>query len=150
MIFSSEPLALGTPAPPILCRDDRGESFDSASLRGRKVVLVFYPADNTPTCTAQLCELRDAYEEIERAGAVVVGINSFGAESHAAFRAKHNFPYRLLADRGKRVAKLYQASGLFVVKRTVYVVDEEGLIRFGKRGKPSISEILEALGASGK
>jgi thioredoxin-dependent peroxiredoxin len=150
MIFSSEPLAPGTPAPPILCQDDRGQQFDLTSLRGRKVVLVFYPADNTPTCTTQLCELRDAYAEIERAGAVVLGINSFGAESHAAFRAKHNFPYRLLADRGKRVAKLYRAGGLFVVKRTVYVINEEGLICYGMRGKPPVAEILEALGETGK
>ncbi len=146
MLFSSDPLPAGTPAPPFRCPDEQGREVDLEALRGKKVVLVFYPADNTPTCTKQLCELRDAYGELEQRGALVFGINSFGSGSHAGFRAKHNLPYPLLIDKGKRIAKLYRTDGLVVVKRTVYVIDEQGVIRFAKRGKPPVEEILAALG----
>jgi peroxiredoxin Q/BCP len=145
MLFSPEPLQPGTLAPPIQCKDDQGQDFDLSAHRGQKVVLVFYPADNTPTCTAQLCELRDSYAELSRHGALVLGINTFGGESHAAFRAKHNLPYPLLVDAGKRIAKAYRSSGLFVVRRTVYVIDEHGVIRYAQRGKPPVGEILAAL-----
>lgn len=144
MMFTSKPLAPGTPAPPFICPDERGRVFILNQQRGKKVVLVFYPADDTPVCTKQLCELRDHYEEIRKTGAVVFGVNPGDGESHKRFQEKHKLPFPLLVDAGKRVAKLYKCGG-WLVKRTVYIIDEKGVIRYAKRGRPPVDELLEAL-----
>jgi peroxiredoxin Q/BCP len=142
----SKPLPAGTPAPPFICPDDDGSVFILNQQRGKFVVLVFYPRDETPVCTAQLCELRDRWEAFRSRNAVVYGISPGGAERHRRFRSRHQFPFRLLVDDSQRVAKLYQASGL-LVKRTVYVIDPQGVIRYSRRGKPSVDEILSAIDA---
>ncbi len=78
-------------------------------------------------------------------GAAVYGINPGSEARHAGFRERHKFPFPLLVDTGKRVAKMYRCAGVFV-KRTVYVIDEKGVIQYAKRGKPPVNEILTALG----
>ncbi len=143
--FRSRPLPPGTPAPPFICPDDQDHVFILNQQRGRKVVLVFYPGDDTPVCTEQLCELRDRWQQIKACGAVVFGVNPATAESHRKFRHKHGLPFPLLVDAGRRVARLYRCGGL-IVKRTVYVIDEHGVIRYARRGRPSADEILAALG----
>ncbi|MCW5979539.1 MAG: peroxiredoxin [Bryobacteraceae bacterium] len=140
----SEPLKPGTPAPPFICRDEKGNVFILNQQRGKNVVLVFYPSDNTPVCTKQLCEFRDKWEQVLARNAVVYGVNPGLAEKHAGFREKHQFPFPLLVDDSQRVAKLYKASGL-IVKRTVYVIDPQGTIAYGKRGKPPVEEVLAAV-----
>jgi peroxiredoxin Q/BCP len=144
----SKPLAAGTPAPPFICPDEEGNVFILNQQRGKFVVLVFYPRDETPVCTAQLCELRDKWEAIQSRNAVVYGVNPGGAEQHRQFRSKHKLPFPLLVDDSGRVAKLYQASGL-IVKRTVYAIDPLGIIRYGKRGKPPVEELLAVMNAVG-
>jgi peroxiredoxin Q/BCP len=144
----SKPLAAGTPAPPFICPDEEGNVFILNQQRGKFVVLVFYPRDETPGCTEQLCELRDHWETIRAREAIVVGINPGGATSHRAFRGRHKLPFPLLVDDSRRVARLYRSAGL-LVRRTVYLIDPKGVIRFSVRGKPSIEELMAALDAAG-
>ncbi len=144
MAFFKEPLPTGSDAPPFILPDENGDVFVLNQNRSRYVVLVFYPADDTTVCTAQLCELRDNWERLKGRGAIALGINSADATSHAGFKKKHSYPFPLLVDSGKRVAGLYNAGGL-LTRRTVYVVGKDGKIIFAKRGKPSVDEILAAI-----
>ena len=107
------------------------------------MVLVFYPGDDTPGCTRQLCQFRDDWSEARAAGVEVFGVNPGSARSHGKFREKFHFPFPLLVDEGQKVAALYHANGL-IVKRTVYAIGPDGVIRFARRGMPSPSEVLRA------
>ena len=139
----SEPLRVGDDAPDFEVKDQDGKTVSLAALRGKNVVLVFYPADETLVCTKQLCEFRDSWQEAKKKNTVVFGVNPAGAEKHAAFRQHHQFPFPFLVDAGQQVAKLYHASGL-IVKRTVYLIDTAGKIRYARRGKPDPAEVLAA------
>lgn len=140
-------LSVGTPAPDFTLRDDGGNSVRLADFRGRTpVVLVFYPMDDTPVCRKQLCEFRDQWDEFKRRGVAVLGVNPGSAASHAKFRRNHSFPFPLLVDEGKKVARLYGASGL-IVRRSVYGIGQDGRIVFAERGKPEPSRVLAALTA---
>jgi peroxiredoxin Q/BCP len=147
MIFSglfSDPLPVGTPAPDFTLPDDSGRPVTMSALRGRSVVLVFYPGDNTPGCTRQLCQLRDRWREARARGVEVFGVNPQSAASHRKFRDRFGFPFPLLVDHGRKVAALYNASGI-VVKRTVYLIGPDGTIRFARRGMPRPEEVLAVL-----
>jgi peroxiredoxin Q/BCP len=146
MIFSSlfsDPLPVGTPAPEFSATDDTGRIITLSALRGRNVVLVFYPGDDTPTCTRQLCEFRDSWDAATTRGIEVFGVNPQSARKHANFRAKFAFPFPLLVDRGRCIASLYNTNGI-IVKRTVYLIGPDGVIRFARRGVPNPSEVLAA------
>jgi peroxiredoxin Q/BCP len=140
----SDPLMVGTVAPDFTLPDDAGHHVSLTSLRGRNVLLVFYPGDNTPGCTKQLCQLRDNWERLQSTGVAVFGINPQSADSHTNFRKKQRLPFPLLVDKGQKVAELYQANGLFV-KRTVYLIGPDGKIRFGRRGMPTPDQVLAPL-----
>jgi len=86
--------------------------------------------------------LRDNWKSVTKRGAAIFGVNPQSARSHTSFREKYHFPFPLLVDEGQKVAQLYHANGLFV-KRTVYRVGPDGVIRFARRGMPSPSEVLE-------
>ena len=92
-------LTEGQPAPGFKLRSDKGEDVTLASLRGQPVVLYFYPKDDTPGCTAQACGIRDAWDEFESAGAVVLGVSPDDEASHVKFKEKYGLPFTLLADR---------------------------------------------------
>jgi thioredoxin-dependent peroxiredoxin len=139
----SEPLPVGQDAPEFTLRDQNGGEVALSALRGRNVVLVFYPADETTLCTQQLCEFRDNWALVKSKDAVVLGINPADQAKHARFRAKHDFPFALLADPGQKVGALFRANGL-IVKRTVYLVGKSGKIRYARRGKPMPEEVLRA------
>jgi peroxiredoxin Q/BCP len=141
----SDPLAPGTPAPDFTLPDQDGNAVTLSGLRGKNVVLVFYPADETPVCRQQLCEFRDQWPALEANNTVVFGINPRKAESHREFRNRRQFPFPLLVDGGQRVARLYKAGGPVVVRRTVYLVGTDGTIRYARRGKPAPEEVLEAV-----
>ena len=143
-LFSQDLLPLGAEAPGFDAVDDAGAPVSLAGLRGRHVVLVFYPGDDTPTCTRQLCDIRDSFEALERTGAAVYGVNPFGEKSHAAFRAKFKFPFPLIVDRGMRIMRAYRC-GRLIVTRTVYVISPEGRIVFAERGKPGVEAYLPLL-----
>ncbi len=144
MSFFKSSLPPGTDAPPFILPDENGDVFVLNQNRSRYVVLVFYPGDDTLVCTKQLCELRDNWQRLEARGAIAVGINQGDAASHGSFKKKHGYPFPLLVDSGKRIAKLYNAGGL-MTRRTVYVIGKGGKIIFSKRGKPSVDEILAAI-----
>jgi peroxiredoxin Q/BCP len=100
-----------TAAPPFTLPTDRGDRLALKELRGKWVILYFYPEDDTDVCTAQACSFKDAWEEIASTGAVVLGISPDGVESHAAFRKKYQLPFTLLADTDHKVATAYGAWG---------------------------------------
>lgn len=137
------PLVPGTKAPDFTLSDQDGKRVTLSKLRGSNVVLVFYPADETPTCRKQLCEFRDSWGLVESKNTKVFGVNPGSAESHAKFRGNRSFPFPLLVDAGQEVAKLYGASGP-IVRRTVYLIDPKGVIRYALRGKPVPEEVLKA------
>ena len=145
MSWFSDPLPTGTKAPDFSLTDDRGATVSLKALKGKNVVLIFYPGDDTPGCTRQLCEFRDQWSTVRARGVEVFGVNPQSARSHVQFRKKFEFPFPLLVDQGRQVAKLYNASGL-IVKRTVYLIGPDGTIRFARRGMPKPSEVLAAAG----
>lgn len=138
----SKPLPVGAVAPDFTLADQDGKPVTLSGLRGKNVVLVFYPADETTVCRRQLCEFRDRVELARSRQALLLGVNPGNARSHANFRNREELPFPLLVDAGQRVASLYHANGL-AVKRTVYLVGKDGVIRFAKRGKPDPQEVLE-------
>jgi peroxiredoxin Q/BCP len=128
----------GQLAPEFELKSDTGETVRLSDLRGRRVVLYFYPKDDTPGCTRQACDLRDSWGEYEQLGAVVLGISPDDEESHAAFKAKYSLPFTLLADPGHAVADAYGVWGEFEIPggekllgvvRSTFVVDEDGVVR---------------------
>ena len=116
-------------APDFELMDDNGDLFRLSDLAGQKVLLVFYPGDNTPVCTAQLCDYRDGIEAFANLGVTIVGISSDDIDSHRKFRDKHGLPFILLSDTDYEVAKQYGCKGALGIKRAVFLVDETGIIR---------------------
>jgi thioredoxin-dependent peroxiredoxin len=104
----------GKPAPDFSLTNDAGETVSLASLRGKPVVLYFYPKDDTPGCTAQACGIRDAWGSFEESGAIVLGVSPDSAASHVKFKAKYELPFPLLADPDHATAEAY---GVWVEKR---------------------------------
>lgn len=139
----SDPLPVGSKAPEFSLPDETGATVTLASLRGKNVVLVFYPGDDTYTCTRQLCEFRDQWDRANERNVAVFGVNPQSAGRHRKFRAKYHFPFPLLVDQGQQTGKLYRASGL-IVKRTVYLIGPDGAILYARRGKPDPEEVLAA------
>jgi peroxiredoxin Q/BCP len=128
--------AVGSMAPDFVLPSDDGLAVRLSDLRGQRVVLYFYPKDDTPGCTTQACGFRDNYVEITEKNAVVFGISPDGVNSHVKFRTKFNLPFRLLADEDHKVAELYGVWGekstygktYFGIIRSHFVVDAEGKI----------------------
>jgi thioredoxin-dependent peroxiredoxin len=132
----ASPLAVGQPAPDFSLPDQTGKTVSLADLKGKPVVLYFYPKDDTPGCTIQACSFRDYYGEIMEAGGIVYGASPDSAESHQAFIEKYGLPFDLLADEEKDAAQAY---GVWVererdgrkfmgIARTTFAIDEEGNI----------------------
>lgn len=138
----SKPLAVGQAAPDFTLPDQDGNPVRLSSMRGKNVVLVFYPRDETPTCRQQLCEFRDSWSDVTSRNTLVFGMNPQSAEQHRGFKQNRSFPFPLLVDSDQRVAKLYHASGI-VVRRTVYLIGPDGAILFAQRGKPAPEEVLK-------
>lgn len=139
----SDPLPIGSAAPDFTAADQQGGAVTLSQLRGHNVVLVFYPGDDTSVCTRQLCEFRDRWADAHKCNTLVFGVNPAGARSHEKFRSKYSLPFPILVDQGRRIAGLYRCSGL-IIRRTVYLVGPDGLIRYGVRGKPQVDEVLKA------
>lgn len=147
---------IGHLAPAFDLQDDRGTTVSLADLRGRRVVLYFYPKDDTSGCTAQACALRDDWAAVEALDVALFGISPDSAKSHAAFRAKHDLPFPLLVDEEHRTAEAY---GVWVekslygrrymgVERTTFVIGPDGRVEHVLRKvKPAehLGQLLEAL-----
>ncbi len=123
---------LNEPAPDFSLPDGNGQQWRLSDHRGKVVVLLFYPGDETPVCTRQLCSVRDRWEDYMATGAEVVGISSDSVESHQKFSDHHNLPLRLLSDADRSVATLYGARSLIPgrVARSVFVIDANGILRY--------------------
>lgn len=96
----------------------------------------------------QFCQFRENWDEAVKRGVEIFGVNPRRMESHAKFRARNQFPFPLLVDKGQKVARLYHANGLIVVRRTVYLIGPDGIIRFAERGVPSPVNVLAAAPAA--
>lgn len=140
----SGPLEVGALAPEFSLPDESGRTISLAGLKGKPVVLVFYPGDDTSICTQQLCEIRDDWAAFKRLGAAVYGVNGQSANAHGKFSAKYRFPFPLLVDSGWEMSRAYNV-GWGIVRRTVYVIGPDGRIAYAQRGKPSTAEILSAI-----
>ena len=120
------------PAPDFSLPDGDGEQWRLSDHRGKVVVMLFYPGDETPVCTRQMCSVRDRWEDYRETGAEVVGISSDSVESHQKFAEHHDLPLRLLSDADRSVATLYGARSLIPgrVARSVFVIDAQGILRY--------------------
>ena len=149
-------LVPGDAAPDFAMKDAEGNTWRLGDLRGKKVILFFYPADDTPGCTAEACDFRDARDELADAGYVVLGASPQGAESHAAFATKFGLNFPLLIDADTSVAQAYGAAdevgdykGIPLrVLRSTFVIDEEGTISqalYSVNTRSHVSELQAAL-----
>ena len=122
---------VGDVAPDFSLQDGDDTSWTLADQRGKVVVLLFYPGDETPICTRQMCSVRDRWEDYAATGAEVVGISTDSVESHKKFAEHHDLPLRLLSDTKGEVAKRFGAQSLIPgkVARSVFVIDGQGIIR---------------------
>ena len=149
-------LKTGDIAPSFTLKDKNGSEVSLADFIGKKVVLYFYPKDNTPGCTRQACAFAGAYEEFQRRGVEVIGISRDGIASHVKFAEKYNLPFVLLSDPELKVIQAYgvwQEKKLygkvsFGVVRTTFIIDENGIVeKIMPKVKPdtNAAEILEYL-----
>jgi thioredoxin-dependent peroxiredoxin len=146
---------IGEQAPDFTLKDGDGKEWTLSDHRDRVVVLLFYPGDNTPVCTAQLCSVRDHWSEYQATGAEVVGISTDTIESHKGFAEKFQLPLRLLSDPDGSTSARYGMKSWVPGRsaRGVVVIDKEGKIGYSKAQalslfKPKDDEVLEAIGAA--
>jgi peroxiredoxin Q/BCP len=125
-------LNVGDRAPDFELPGTGGKTYRLADYRGRKLVLAFYPGDFTPTCTKQFCSYRDQGEKLDGLGAEVLGISPQSVESHERFSQEKSLNVPLLADQDKAVAKAYGTAAGPMVRRAIFVIDEEGVVRYRK------------------
>lgn len=143
-------LKVGDVAPDFALQDDQGNTVRLSDLRGKRVVVYFYPMDDTPGCTAQACGFRDAYPEIQERNAVVLGISPDGQDSHQAFKSKYDLPFTLLIDADHKVAEAYGAWNAEGgrIRRSHFVVDAQGRVvdaQVGVQATDSVGLALKAL-----
>jgi peroxiredoxin Q/BCP len=129
-------LNVGDTAPDFTANNQDGKNISLKELKGKKVILYFYPKDDTPGCTAEACNLRDNYNDLIKHGFEVIGVSPDGEQSHTKFKSKYDLPFNLVADPGKTILKSYGAWGKKKmygkeyegVLRTTYVINEDGKI----------------------
>lgn len=149
-------LKAGDKAPEFVLPDYEGRDVSLSGFRGKKIVLYFYPKDNTPGCTKEACSFRDGYGKIKKLGAVVLGVSADSVASHVKFRDKFELNFPLLSDADKKVVEAYgvwKEKSLYGrkfmgIERTTFIIDEEGKIAkiFPKvKIDDHIDEVLEAL-----
>ena len=126
----------GMKAPEFAGVDQHGESIQLSDFKGQKLALYFYPKDNTSTCTVQACNLRDGFNELEKKGIIVVGVSPDDEKSHLKFIAKHELPFRIIADTKKEVVESYgvwaeksmYGKKYMGIARTTFIIDANGII----------------------
>jgi thioredoxin-dependent peroxiredoxin len=148
-------VSTGQTAPDFTLTSDDGEHISLKALRGKPVVLYFYPKDDTPGCTAQACGIRDSWQKFAERGAVVLGVSPDTPESHVRFREKYGLPFTLLADPDHQVAERY---GVWVekknygktywgIERSTFVIDEDGKVSHVMRRVKPDRHTADALAA---
>ena len=147
-------LQVGNQAPDFVGRSGEDKELRLRDLLGQKVALYFYPQDDTSGCTAEACSIRDEWDQLEKAGIVVIGVSPDSVASHQKFAAKYHLPFTLLADTQKEIMNAYGVWGekkmygktYIGVKRTTFLIDEAGkIVKIFKRPKNKIhgEEILD-------
>ena len=141
---------IGSTAPAFTLKTSAGDSVSLKQFLGKKnVLLIFYPGDDTPGCTAQLCAIRDDYATFKKTNTVVFGVNHADKASHDAFIHKFGFQFPLLIDKDRKVSKKYGAIknmfGHESIRRSVVLIDKKGKLAYVKRGMPTDAEILTNL-----
>jgi peroxiredoxin Q/BCP len=129
-------LKVGDKAPAIKSKDQNGDEITLAQFKGKKVVLYFYPKDDTPTCTKEACSLRDGYAKLKKKGYVVLGVSADTEKAHQKFIAKYDLPFTLISDTDHKVLEDYGVWGLkkfmgrefMGINRTTFVINEKGVI----------------------
>lgn len=156
MAVKTKELSVGAKAPDFAAHDETGRSWSLKALKGKTVVLYFYPKDNTPGCTVEACDFRDRYDAFAKKKVVVLGVSPDTAKSHAGFKAKHGLPFPLLADEAKEICQAYgvwKEKSLYGrkfmgVERSTFVIGPDGRIERAER-KVSVAghaqDILEAV-----
>jgi len=149
-------IGIGSEAPEFALKDGEGNDWVLSNYKGHTVVLLFYPGDNTPVCTAQLCSVRDHWSEYQATGAEVVGISTDTVESHKGFAEKNELPLRLLSDPDGQVSAAYRMKSWLPGRsaRGVVVIDKEGKIAYHKVQplslfRPADDDVLEAIKKAG-
>lgn len=146
---------VGQTAPDFTLKDGDGSDWKLSEQKGKVVVMLFYPGDETPVCTKQLCSVRDRWDDYAATGAEVVGISMDSVESHKKFTENRNLPLTLLSDAGGEVSKLYDSVSWLPGRsaRSVIVIDKNGVIRYRKVEtvslfRPNDDDILAAIKAA--
>ena len=150
-------IKIGDQAPDFETVDDQGQAVSLAGLKGQKVVLYFYPKDDTPGCTIQACGFRDIYPQVETQNAVVLGVSPDGIESHQAFKSKFDLPFPLLVDEDTKISQTYGVWGererdgrkFMAVTRSHFVIDEQGKVvdvQYNVKPENSVSLSVQTLG----
>ncbi len=148
------PLKRGDLAPEFALPNEAGDIISLASFRGQRVIVYFYPQDDTPGCTLQACSFRDAAPQIEEQHAVVLGISADDSASHQAFKTKYQLPFHLLVDADHAVAKAYGAwqEGAAYITRSQFIIDESGHlvdVQLPIKATESLQRALDALTIQG-
>jgi len=143
-------LAINDQAPEFTLLDSNNNSVSLKDFRGKSnTLLIFYPGDDTKGCAKQLCAVRDNFDDFSKYNTIVLGINHAGAESHNNFIEKYSLKNHLLIDEKRKVVRQYNAFNHFLgiesTKRSVILIDKNGLIKFIKRGNPKHKVILKEL-----
>ena len=145
-------MEIGNQAPDFTLKDGEGNDWNLSEHFGKTIVLLFYPGDNTPVCTKQLCSVRDNWEDYQKSNALIVGISTDSVESHKGFSAKYDFPFPLLADESGKVVEMYDVKSWLPGRsaRAVVVIDKNGKIAYHKTQtvslfRPNDAEVLEAI-----
>ncbi len=145
-------MRMGENAPDFTLKDGDGNDWKLSEQNGKTVVLLFYPGDNTPVCTKQMCSVRDNWEDYAKTGAEVVGISTDSAESHKGFSQKYDLPLTLLSDETGEVIEKYNVKSWLPGRsaRAVVVVDKNGVIRHHQVQslsvfRPKDDEVLKAI-----
>jgi peroxiredoxin Q/BCP len=121
---------IGTQAPDFIISNATGKPQKLSDLKGKKIALCFYPRDNSPFCTKQLCSVRNGIHDLEKKNILIIGISTDSAEKHAQFKKEQSLPFLLVSDPDKKIARMYKATGgLFgLLKRMTVLIDETGTI----------------------
>lgn len=145
-------MQIGTNAPDFTLKDSDGNDWKLSEHFGKTIVLLFYPGDNTPVCTKQLCSVRDNWNDYQKTNAEIVGISTDSVESHKGFAEKHGFPFTLLADESGKAVEMYDAKSWLPGRsaRAVVIIDKKGKIAYYKVQsvslfRPDDAEVLAAI-----
>ncbi|NNN04408.1 MAG: thioredoxin-dependent thiol peroxidase [Elusimicrobia bacterium] len=152
MATKTRELSVGDKAPDFSAQDETGRGWSLKALKGKSVVLYFYPKDNTPGCTTEACDFRDRYDNFAKKKVVVLGVSPDSAKSHAGFKAKHGLPFPLLVDEEREICKAYgvwrmktlYGRKFLGVERSTFVIGPDGRIKAALR-KVSVTGHAQAM-----